>query len=109
MGAKSYDRATRKDREEEKESGRGREMVGVGGYQGQEQLRSPTPAVPSEGRQQGSRWAISGRILAAAATAGQRLRAARDVSAGGGGVTQRRYHPFYKTRRSLETVTLMNV
>lgn len=42
--------------------------MGVGGYQGQEQLRSPTPAVPSEGRQRGSRWAISGRILAAAAT-----------------------------------------
>lgn len=60
----------------------------MGGYQGQEQLRSPTPAVPSEGRQRGSRWAISGRILAAAATAGQRLRAARDVSAGGGRGTQ---------------------
>lgn len=44
---------------EEKESGRGREVVGVGGYQGQEQLRSPTPAVPSEGRQWGSRWATS--------------------------------------------------
>lgn len=42
--------------------------MGVGGYQGQEQLRSPTPAVPSEGRQRGSRWAISGRILAAAAS-----------------------------------------
>ncbi len=57
-----------KKTERKRESGRGREVVGVGGYQGQEQLRSPTPAVPSEGRQRGSRWAISGRILAAAAT-----------------------------------------
>lgn len=56
--------------------------MGVGGYQGQEQLRSPTPAVQSEGRQQGSRWAISGRILAAAAIAGQRHQTAKDVSAG---------------------------
>lgn len=79
-------------RKKERESGRGREVVGVGGYQGQEQLRSLTPAVPSEGRQWGSRWAISGRILAAAATAGQRLKAARDVPAGGGRRIQRRYH-----------------
>lgn len=42
---------------------RRRELVGGGGYQGQEQLRSATPAVPSEARQRGSRWAISGRIL----------------------------------------------
>lgn len=69
---KGYDRTGEEDRE--REGGRGmeggREVVGVGGYQGQEQLRSPTPAVPSEGRQRGSRWAISGRMLAAAATAG---------------------------------------
>lgn len=59
--------------------GAGREVVGVGGYQGQKQLRSPTPAVPSEGRQRGIRWAISGRILAATATASKRR-----VSRGGG-------------------------
>lgn len=46
-----------------RERKRRREVVGVGGYQVQEQLRSPTPAVPSEGRQRGSRWAIFGRIV----------------------------------------------
>lgn len=65
--------------------------MGVGGYQGQEQLSSPTPAVPSEGKQQGSRWAISGRILAATATASQLLNKARDVLAAGVKGGGRRY------------------
>lgn len=66
----------RKHKERKREGGR--EVVGVGGYQGQEPLRSPTPAVPS----QGSRWAISGRMLTAAAPADQQRRAAREVGGG---------------------------
>lgn len=71
-----------KDGKRKTESGRRREVVGVGGYQGQEQLRSPTPAVPSQGKQQGSRWAISGMILAASTTADQQRRTAREVGGG---------------------------
>lgn len=33
--------------------------MGVGGHQGQEQLRSSTPAMSSEGRYQGSGWALN--------------------------------------------------
>lgn len=69
---KSCDRTTQRDgkRERVSERVRGREVVGVGGYQGQEQLTSPTPAVPGEGRQPGRRrWAISGSVVAAAAPA----------------------------------------
>lgn len=49
----NYHRTTRRT----KESGRKREVVGVGVYQGQEQLRSPTPASA------GSR-AVGGQYLA---------------------------------------------
>lgn len=55
--------------------------MGVGGYHGW--LRSPTLVVPSEGRQWGSRWAISGRMFASPVKASQRLRAAKDASSRG--------------------------
>lgn len=41
-----------------KHSWREAAMVGVGGHPGQEQLRYSTPAMSSEGRQQGSGWAL---------------------------------------------------
>ena len=79
-------KSSMRELERENESGRGRE----GGCGCEEVIKDrnssdlPPQRCQVRAGMWGSRWAISGRMLAAGATADQLLRAARDVSAGGG-------------------------
>lgn len=62
------------DKKRKTESGRKREVVGVGGYQGQEKLRSPTPAVPSQGS-----GAVGGQYLAGFSLQQLQLKCSREL------------------------------